>query len=223
MSEQKKYDGTDGQKSVDAGTYTLDGREFSGPELLAKWEVEYGDRIRRYIRRHIPNKLQGRLDEADIAQEVWIDVHKRLHNFFEPEYSDEDPFNWIMFIVRQTTTTIIRKNAAGKRDINAEGPTLDWQSSDRNEDYADAMHPASSDLGPLQHAQRSELAEIVHSCIGELNDIDQEILTLRGLQQLSNVEAAEVLGVNSSAASVRFLRAGRRLKQQIEPNDELSL
>jgi RNA polymerase sigma-70 factor (ECF subfamily) len=42
--------------------------------------------------------------------------------------------------------------------------------------------------------------------------VDREILALRHFEQLSNGEAAQVLGLNVSAASKRYVRALRKLK-----------
>jgi RNA polymerase sigma-70 factor (ECF subfamily) len=46
-----------------------------------------------------------------------------------------------------------------------------------------------------------------------MEPLDREILALRHFEQLSNGEAAKVLGVGESAASKRHLRALVRLKE----------
>ena len=45
---------------------------------------------------------------------------------------------------------------------------------------------------------------------------DREILALRHFEQLTNVEAAQALGIEESAASKRHLRALRRLKDALK-------
>jgi RNA polymerase sigma-70 factor (ECF subfamily) len=42
--------------------------------------------------------------------------------------------------------------------------------------------------------------------------VDREILALRHFEQLSNGEAAQVLGLSETAASNRFVRALKRMK-----------
>ena len=44
------------------------------------------------------------------------------------------------------------------------------------------------------------------------NPIDREILTLRHFEELSNNETAQVLGIAKTAASNRYVRALKRLK-----------
>jgi RNA polymerase sigma-70 factor (ECF subfamily) len=47
----------------------------------------------------------------------------------------------------------------------------------------------------------------------QLGPLDREILVLRHFEQLSNVEAAQVLDIQPAAASKRYFRALRRLKE----------
>jgi RNA polymerase sigma-70 factor (ECF subfamily) len=45
-----------------------------------------------------------------------------------------------------------------------------------------------------------------------MDPIDREVVVLRHFEELSNSEAADVLGIEASAASKRYIRAIRRLK-----------
>ena len=46
-----------------------------------------------------------------------------------------------------------------------------------------------------------------------MDPIDREVLALRHFEHLSNDEAAQVLGLSKSAASNRYIRALKRLKE----------
>jgi RNA polymerase sigma-70 factor (ECF subfamily) len=48
-----------------------------------------------------------------------------------------------------------------------------------------------------------------------LEDDDREIVLLRHFEQLSNSEAAQVLGLSEAAAGMRHLRALRRLRAML--------
>ena len=48
-----------------------------------------------------------------------------------------------------------------------------------------------------------------------MDPIDREVLVLRHFEQLSNGECARVLGLGESAATKRYLRALRRLKDML--------
>jgi RNA polymerase sigma-70 factor (ECF subfamily) len=59
---------------------------------------------------------------------------------------------------------------------------------------------------------RAELKLRVQEALNNMDENDREVLILRHFEELSNAEAAEVLGIKPSAAVNRYVRALRRLK-----------
>jgi RNA polymerase sigma-70 factor (ECF subfamily) len=49
-----------------------------------------------------------------------------------------------------------------------------------------------------------------------MEPLDREILALRHFEELTNGEAAHVLGVSKTAASNRYIRALERLKEMLK-------
>jgi RNA polymerase sigma-70 factor (ECF subfamily) len=49
-----------------------------------------------------------------------------------------------------------------------------------------------------------------------MDPLDREILALRHFEQLNNSEVAHTLGINESTASSRYLRALKRLKDEVQ-------
>jgi RNA polymerase sigma-70 factor (ECF subfamily) len=62
-------------------------------------------------------------------------------------------------------------------------------------------------------AIRAEHKLIVQEALNGMDPIDREVLTLRHFEHLGNDETALVLGLSKSAASNRYVRALRRLKE----------
>ena len=52
-----------------------------------------------------------------------------------------------------------------------------------------------------------------------MSDHDREIVMLRNFEHLSNVEAAQVLGIQSEAAKKRYARALVHMKEALSPSD----
>jgi RNA polymerase sigma-70 factor (ECF subfamily) len=69
---------------------------------------------------------------------------------------------------------------------------------------------------PSGAAARAELQARVQQALELLEPIDREILALRHFEQLSNAEAAEVLGLKPRSASMRYYRALKRLRQVLD-------
>ena len=68
------------------------------------------------------------------------------------------------------------------------------------------------ELTPATAAIRQEMERRLHAALAELDEDDRDILLMRHFEQLSNQEVAESLGLTEAAASMRYLRAMRRLR-----------
>ena len=72
------------------------------------------------------------------------------------------------------------------------------------------------EMTPATAAAQREIAIKVEGVIQQLNDQDREIILMRHYEHLSNHEIAELLKLNPPAASMRYLRALRRLRSLLE-------
>jgi RNA polymerase sigma-70 factor (ECF subfamily) len=66
---------------------------------------------------------------------------------------------------------------------------------------------------PSEAAVRAERKVRLQAALNAMDPLDREILALRHFEQLTNAEAARSLGLDRSAASKRYIRALRRLKE----------
>jgi RNA polymerase sigma-70 factor (ECF subfamily) len=66
---------------------------------------------------------------------------------------------------------------------------------------------------PSHAAARAELQVRLQQMLNTMEETDREILVLRHFEQLSCAESAAVLGIDESAASSRYYRALKRLKE----------
>ena len=68
------------------------------------------------------------------------------------------------------------------------------------------------DTRPSEAFARAEKKIRLEDALNGMDAIDREVLALRHFEQLSNAEVAQVLGLRVSAASKRYIRALRKLK-----------
>jgi RNA polymerase sigma-70 factor, ECF subfamily len=177
-------------------------------------------RLRRMVQLRLDRRLQGRIDASDVVQEAFIDAARRLK-----EYAANPaipPFIWLRFLTVQRLQTLHRLQLGAKaRDAGREvslhnGPLP----------RADSRSLAAQLLGrltaPSQAAMRAEIQIKIQEALNAMDSIDREILALRHFEELSNSEAAAVLGLHKAAASNRYVRALRRLKEILAPTLELT-
>jgi RNA polymerase sigma-70 factor (ECF subfamily) len=75
---------------------------------------------------------------------------------------------------------------------------------------------------PSEAAMREETARRLEQAVAGMDELDREVLTLRHFEQLTNSEVCEVLGIKAKAASIRYVRALKRLKEKLAQTPEFS-
>jgi RNA polymerase sigma-70 factor, ECF subfamily len=184
-----------------------EGDQHALGEALAR----YGERLRRMVRLRLDRRLQGRVDPSDVLQEAYMDVARRL-----PEYAANPTmplFLWLRFLTGQRLMLVHRQHLGTKmRDVGQEVSL-----------YRGALPQASSVslaaqlLGrftsPSVAAARAEMQVRLQEALNSMDPMDREVLTLRHFEELSNSETARVLGLQKAAASNRYMRALKRLKE----------
>ena len=79
-----------------------------------------------------------------------------------------------------------------------------------------------SRLTPAAAALQKEMAKKVEQAIAKLDPKDCEIIVMRHYEHLTNQEIGQLLELSEPAASMRYLRAIRRLKQMLANDSEES-
>lgn len=165
------------------------------------------ERLGRMVHFRLDPRLVGRIDAEDVLQETFLEAKKRLRAFRD----DDKPFLvWARLITQQTMIDLHRKHLGAKmrsagREVHA---------------------PASGTLSgffvghitsPSGAVMREELRQKIEQALAAMDEIDREVLLLRHFEELSNKEAAAVLGIQENAASNRYVRALGRLKGFLGP------
>jgi RNA polymerase sigma-70 factor (ECF subfamily) len=65
-------------------------------------------------------------------------------------------------------------------------------------------------------AVRAEMQRLLQDALDALDPIDREVIALRHFEELSNAEAAQILGITKSGASKRYVRAMLRLQAVLD-------
>ena len=74
---------------------------------------------------------------------------------------------------------------------------------------------------PTRAARRAETQRRLQEALNRMDPMDCEVLVLRHFEELSNAETAQVLGLETTAASNRYIRALKRLKAALGGSADL--
>jgi RNA polymerase sigma-70 factor (ECF subfamily) len=170
----------------------------------------YRPRLRQMVRLRLDRRLQGRVDPSDVLQEAYLDLARRA-----PEYVANPTvpfFLWLRLLTGQRLLMVHRQHLGTQmRDVGHEvslynGPLPQASSASL------AAHLLGRLTTPSQAAIRAEMQLRLQEALNQMDPLDREVLTLRHFEELTNGETAQVLGLQKAAASNRYVRALKRLK-----------
>ena len=168
------------------------------------------DSLRRMVQMRLDARIQRRVDVSDVVQDVLVEAHRRLAGYLkQPGLA----FHlWLRQIAQDRIIDAHRRHrVSGKRSVDREQPLVVQTDAEKS---AVELAAKIMDKGitPATAAAQREMSQVVERAMVQLEEQDHEIILLRHYEQLSNQEAAHVLGLTEPAASMRYLRAIRRLR-----------
>lgn len=181
--------------------------------LAALWEL-HRERLLRLVRFRMDARLARRVDAEDVLQESFMAARQRLAHFAADGFRSS--FVWLRLIVVQTMIDCHRRHlGADRRDAHRE-QALDAPA--RGDHGASAVLLARLSTGGLTPSAlmvSTERGELLRRALDRLSDSDRTVLAMRHGEHLGNHEVAEALGLEEKAASIRYVRAIRRLKEAL--------
>jgi RNA polymerase sigma-70 factor (ECF subfamily) len=192
----------------------LDAAKGGDEPALAVLVERHRDRLERMVRLRMDRRLQGRVDPADVVQDAYLAVRGKF-----PQYS-ADPrlpfFLWLRLEVGQKLVDVHRFHLGTKMRDAGQEISLYRGALPQVTSLSLAEHLLGKLTTASQAAMRVELKLRVQEALNSMDPHDREVLMLRHFEQLSNAEAAQVLGIKPAAAVNRHVRALKRLKDVFE-------
>jgi RNA polymerase sigma-70 factor (ECF subfamily) len=180
---------------------------------LERWGVllsQHRERLRRMVALRLDRRLQARVDASDVVQDAFLEASTRLAEYVqEPAMSF---FLWLRFLTAQKILELHRRHlGAQMRDAGRE-ISLYRNALPATSSAALAAQLLGHETGPSEAAIRAERKIRLQEALNSLDPLDREVLALRHFEQLNNAETAQSLGLQESAASKRYIRALKKLR-----------
>jgi RNA polymerase sigma-70 factor (ECF subfamily) len=171
--------------------------------------------LRRMIDLRLDPALAARIDASDIVQDVLLEAHRRLQDYLlEPAM----PFRlWLRHIAKDHVIDAHRRHRqAQRRSLDREQPLVPAVLADHSS-LELAGQLLDHERTPASAAVQRELQRKLDGAIADLDEDDREVILMRHREQMSNQQVALALGLTEAAASMRYLRAIRRLRAVLLP------
>lgn len=182
------------------------------PESFEQLCSDYRAPLRSIIEARLDPKLRQRLDASDIIQETFLEAFLRLEDYC---HRRPMPFaEWLRTTAIQQLRIAVRRHKKTRMRSVSREVSYERSSIHLLADQLTAVHPR--DEGRMQTGEQEESTR---QALERLRPSDREILLLRYVNGLSNIDAANMLGISESLASKRHCRALIRLQKELFPED----
>jgi len=202
--------------SVDARTNDelLEAARNGDEAALAVLVERHRERLERMVRLRMDRRLQGRVDPADVVQEAYLAVRGKFARYQTD--SRLSFFLWLRLEVGQKLVDIHRFHLGTQMRDAGQEVSLHRGALPQVTSVSLAEHLLGKLTTASRAAMRAELKIRVQEALNSMDPHDREVLILRHFEELSNSETAQVLGIKSTAACNRYVRALKRLKTVFE-------
>ena len=186
--------------------------QSNGEQALGEYFSIVQARLKRIVNFRLDYRLNGRVSHSDVIQDTYVRAAKRIASFLEKP--DMPFFVWLRLEVNQRLLEIHRHHfVAEKRDVRKEIKMQPAPLNTGQTSIALAAHLVAQMTTPSRVIERAEQIRALEESLNEMNELDREVIALRHFEELSNIETAEVLDIQPAAASKRYLRALKRLRE----------
>jgi RNA polymerase sigma-70 factor (ECF subfamily) len=196
--------------------HLLDEARAGRPGAVDHLLGEFREPLRKVVGLRLDPVLARRVDASDIVQDVLIEATQRLTEYLT---KPDMPFHlWLRHLAQdRIIDTHRRHRTAQRRSVDREQPIARPAWADESGDGLVAQL-VDAERTPATHAIQEELARKLTVAIDQLGPDDRDIILLRHHEQLANQDVAKLLGLTEAAASMRYLRALRRLRAVLLPD-----
>jgi RNA polymerase sigma-70 factor (ECF subfamily) len=175
-------------------------RARAGDAESLSWVVRrFTPLLLAHARHRMGPLLLARLEPEDVVNDVWATALPRL-----PDLAERDGRNTPV-LLRFLSTALLHRinNLLRLRATDAESAP----------DPLSAL--SEQTRGPLTRVVAQERQGLVLAALDELGERDREVILLRALEQHSNVDTAELLGLEPNTAAQVYRRALARLRERL--------
>ncbi|HEY3811856.1 MAG TPA: RNA polymerase sigma factor [Caulobacteraceae bacterium] len=151
--------------------------------------------------------LKNRAEAEEAVQEAYMKAFAAIGRFEGKSALS----TWLTRIV--INEALGRRRSAARRSQHLEKSGISDLEAYRMKLHA---HPDGAP-SPEAEASRAEVARLLEAAIARLPEIFRTVFVLREIEDLSVEETAEALGIPAATVKTRFLRARRRLQQELAP------
>jgi RNA polymerase sigma-70 factor (ECF subfamily) len=171
--------------------------------------ARYRHRLRRMVRLRLDRRLHGRVDPSEVVRLAQADAARRAAEY--DSASAASFFLWARAVTGQRLQAL-HQDLLGPQMGEAGHEVSLYRGALPQANSASLAAQLLGRLTATQAAQQAEKQVRLQEALNDMDPLDREILALRHFEELSNDEAAVVLGIDPAAASNLYIGVLKRIK-----------
>jgi RNA polymerase sigma-70 factor, ECF subfamily len=176
------------------------------PDLFAHCR----ERLKRMVRLRLDRRLHGRVDPSDVLRQAYDDIARQVGDYLAQPAAPV--FLWMRRLTGERLQALHRQHlAAWMADAGQELSLYRGALPEANS-VSLAAYLLGRMVATSAADDRAQKQVRLQEALNGMDPLDREILALRHFEELSNGEAAQVLGIDKAEASHRFIGALKRLR-----------
>ena len=156
--------------------------------------------------------LKDRGEAEEAVQAAYLSAFSHMDDFA----GRSSLSTWLTRVVINEALGRLRSKRRRQAHLEAEGVAM-------LDHYRDALARGSQPSAPDAQLAREQLRRLLESAIADLPDSFRTVFVLRAIEGLSVEETSEVLQIAPATVKTRFLRARRKLQENLDPEVRTAL
>ncbi len=185
---------------------TIDNDRQALEQLFAR----HRERLRKMVRLRLDRRVRGQLTSSAVLEEVYAEVCRRIDEYLGAPRLPFFP--WLRLITGQKLQELHRRFLGVQVGDAGQDLTL-YRGALPQVNSAALAAQLLGDRAANRAALQAEQLLRLQTALNGMDPTDREVLALCHFEELSNDEAALVLGIDRGIASTRYLRALKGLKE----------
>lgn len=186
-----------------------------GGDETAKGELL--NRFRPYLnviaQRLLDDRLQGRMDFADVVQTTFLEATRDFDNFRGDTV--ESLLAWLRNILRNNVSTAHQHHLAAQKRSARKEVVLRVSSESGGDSLGLADIVPSESSTPSQRMMRNEASVVLADCLDQIPDTQRDAVRMRYLEGMSLKEISDRTGKSEMAVAGLLKRGLRSLREQM--------
>ncbi|HEV3262880.1 MAG TPA: sigma-70 family RNA polymerase sigma factor [Gemmataceae bacterium] len=176
-------------------------------DAAAFWNMaqQYRPYLKAVAQRVLGQRLQGKVDASDVVQQSLVAAVEQFGQFRGQGLAEWQA--WLVAIVRNEAINVVRYWSQEERDPHRE--------QSLKEGGPAGLQLAADTSSPGQKAARREQATRLMAAMDRLPPDYREVIVLRNFEALSHGELAARMGRSGEAVRQLWVRAVRRLREEL--------